>query len=60
MPNLSFGVEYNFAHINIRNRNQFVFPGFAVPETVTNADSDIHTIWARANLRFGGPVIAKF
>jgi len=53
-PNMSIGVEYNFVRLDIGDRNQFVFPGFIAPETVTGADADIHSVWARVNFRFGG------
>src|SRR5262245_16163983 len=34
-PLVSAGADYNFARINIADRNQSVNPGFATPETVT-------------------------
>jgi outer membrane immunogenic protein len=51
-PHVRLGAEYNFTRLDISDRNQFVFPGFAVPETVTNASSDIHTITGRINFSF--------
>jgi outer membrane immunogenic protein len=51
-PYITAGVEYNFARINIGDRNQDVSPGFIVPETVTSAKTDIQTVWARLNFKF--------
>ena len=50
---LSFAVEYDFARIEVRDRSQFVFPGFIAPETVTDANADIHAVTARLNWKFG-------
>jgi len=51
-PYISAGIEYDFARINIGDRNQTVLNGFNVPETVTSAHSDIQTVMARLNFRF--------
>jgi outer membrane immunogenic protein len=51
-PNITAGVEYNFARLNIGDRNQTVSPGFIVPETVSGANADIHSVWARLNFKF--------
>jgi outer membrane immunogenic protein len=58
-PYISLGVEYNFARINIGDRNQSVSPGFLTPETVTAAHVDISTVWARLNFRFA-PFVGKY
>jgi outer membrane immunogenic protein len=50
-PFVTAGVEYNFARINIADRDQSVSPGFVAPETVTGAHADIQTVWARLNVR---------
>jgi outer membrane immunogenic protein len=59
---VSLGAEYNFVRLNIDDRNQQVFPGFAAPETVTDARADIHAVWARLNFRWWGaaPVVARY
>jgi outer membrane immunogenic protein len=53
-PNISGGIEYDFARINIGNRNQTVAPAFIAPETVSTAQADIQTLLARVNFRFAG------
>lgn len=58
-PYVSAGVEYNFARINVGDRNQAVTAGFVAPETVTNAHADIQTVWARLNVRFA-PLVGKY
>jgi len=58
-PYVSAGVEYNFARLNIGDRNQAVTPGFVTPETVTSAHADIQTVWARLNVRFA-PFVGKY
>lgn len=58
-PYFSAGIEYNFARIGIGDRNQTVSPGFLAPETVTGANADIHTVWARLNFRFA-PFFARY
>ena len=58
-PYMSAGVEYNFARLNIGDRNQAVTPGFVTPETVTSAHADIQTVWARLNVRFA-PFVGKY
>jgi outer membrane immunogenic protein len=58
-PYVSAGVEYNFARINVGDRNQAVSPGFVTPETVTNAHADIQTVLARLNFRFA-PFAGKY
>ncbi|MGA9037702.1 MAG: outer membrane beta-barrel protein, partial [Pseudolabrys sp.] len=58
-PYVSAGVEYNFARINVGDRNQAVTPGFVAPETVTNAHADIQTVWARLNFRLS-PLVGKY
>lgn len=58
-PYISVGLEYNFARINIGDRNQSVTSGFVTPETVTSAHADIQTVWARLNARFA-PLIGKY
>lgn len=50
-PNITAGVEYNFARIGIGDRNPAVTPGFS-PATVISAHADIHTVWARLNFKF--------
>jgi outer membrane immunogenic protein len=59
---ISFGLEYNFVHLFIDDRTQAVTPGFAVPQTVTDASADLHMVWARLNFRFNpsGPVVARY
>ena len=56
---VSAGIEYNFARINVGDRNQAVTPGFVTPETVTNAHADIQTVWARLNFRLS-PLVGKY
>lgn len=52
---ISLGVEYTFVHLNIDDRNQVASPGFCpAPCTVTDAESDIHSITARLNFKLGG------
>lgn len=58
-PYVSAGIEYNFARINVGDRNQAVTPGFVAPETVTNAHADIQTVWARLNFRLS-PLVGKY
>jgi len=58
-PYVSAGVEYNFARLNIGDRNQAVNAGFVTPETVTSAHADIQTVWARLNVRFA-PFVGKY
>jgi outer membrane immunogenic protein len=58
-PYVSAGVEYNFARLNVGDRNQAVSPGFVTPETVTSAHADIQTVWARLNVRFA-PFVGKY
>src|SRR5262249_50671960 len=58
-PNVSVGGEYNFARINVGDRNQAVTPGFVTPETVSNAHADIQSVWARLNVRFA-PLAGKY
>ena len=41
---LSFAVEYDFARIEVGDRSQLVFPGFIVPETITNSHADIQAV----------------
>lgn len=53
-PNATIGIEYNFVRLDIDDRNQFVFPGFIAPERVTDAETDIQTVMARLNFKFGG------
>jgi outer membrane immunogenic protein len=53
--NFSVGIEYNFTRISIADRNQFVFPGFGGPGTVTDAHADIHAVVARLNYRIAAP-----
>jgi len=52
---VSFGVEYNFVHLNIDDRTQSNPGGFCtVPCTVTGPEADIHSITARVNVRLWG------
>ena len=52
---VSFGVEYSFVHLNIDDRTQANNPGFCpAPCAVAGAESDIHSITARLNLKLGG------
>jgi outer membrane immunogenic protein len=55
-PYVSAGIEYNFARLNIGDRNQVVTPGFVMPETITSAHTDIQIVWARLNVRLSSPV----
>jgi outer membrane immunogenic protein len=58
-PFVSEGVEYNFARINIADRNQSVSSGVVTPQTVTTAHADIQTVWARVT--FGpAPLIRSY
>jgi outer membrane immunogenic protein len=50
-PYITAGIEYDFAQINIGDRNQIVTPGFNPPETVTSVHADIQTVMARLNVR---------
>ena len=50
-PYISAGIEYNFARINIGDRNQIVSASFSTPETVTSAHADIQTVMARLNFK---------
>jgi outer membrane immunogenic protein len=50
--NVRLAVQYDYTNLDISDRNQFVFPGFIVPETVSGASSDIHAVTARLNFRF--------
>jgi outer membrane immunogenic protein len=52
LPNVRLAFDYSFTRLDIADRNQFVFPGFIVPETVTNANSDIHAVTGRINFSF--------
>ena len=52
-PNVVLGVEYNYVRLNIDNRNQFVFPGFIAPETVSDASADIHSVSGRISFKLG-------
>jgi outer membrane immunogenic protein len=45
------GVEYDFVRLDVDDRNQFVFPGFVAPETVTNAHSDVQSVVGRLNFK---------
>jgi outer membrane immunogenic protein len=56
---VSAGLEYNFVRLNIGDRDQSVSPGFVTPETVTGANADIQTVWARLNFRFA-PLIRSY
>jgi len=53
---VSFGLEYNYVHIDIANRNQKVdtADGYASPETVTAAKADASTVWLRVNFKLNG------
>jgi outer membrane immunogenic protein len=53
------GAEYNFARINIADRNQSVNPGFVTPQTVTTAHDDIQTVWTRVTFR-PAPLIRSY
>jgi outer membrane immunogenic protein len=50
-PYISAGIEYDFARINIGDRNQIVVNGFNAPETLTGAHADIQTVMARLNFK---------
>jgi outer membrane immunogenic protein len=50
--NIRLGLQYDYTNLDISDRNQFVFPGFIVPETVSGASSEIHAVTARLNFRF--------
>ena len=53
LQNLILGFEYNYARINIANRNQTLAPGFAGTDTITNAHLDLHLVMARLTYKFG-------
>src|SRR5262245_24033220 len=58
-PYVSAALEYNFVRLDIGDRDQSVSPGFATPETVTGANADIQTVWARLNFRLA-PLIRSY
>jgi opacity protein-like surface antigen len=58
-PFVTAGVEYNFARINLADRDQSVSQGFVAPETVNGAHADIQTVWARLNVRLA-PLIRSY
>ena len=50
--NIIFGVEYNFARIDIDNRIQTLAPGFAGTDTVNGATVNLHSVTGRLSFKF--------
>ena len=48
---ITAGIEYDFVRLDVGDRNQFVFPGFIAPETVTNAHVDVQSVVGRLNFK---------
>lgn len=48
---ITAGIEYDFVRLDVGDRNQFVFPGFIAPETVTNAHADVQSVVGRLNFK---------
>ena len=51
---IMLGIQYDYVRLDIGDRSQSVSPGFATPQTVTEASADIHSVTARLSLKFGG------
>lgn len=64
MENLILGFEYDFARINVANRNQTLAPAFVGTgtDTVTSAHADVHLAMARLSYKFGWgqPLVARY
>ena len=64
LENLILGFEYDFARINIADRNQTLAPAFAGTgtDTVTGAHADVHVAMARLSYKFGWgqPLVARY
>lgn len=52
--NILLGIQYDYVRLNMEGRSQSVFPGFATPQTISDASSDIHSVTARMSFKFGG------
>jgi outer membrane immunogenic protein len=65
MPNITFGVEYNYIGLRTETHVGAVSGGVIGPgnQIVHNVEADIQTVTARVNFLFGpgpGPVVAKY
>jgi len=64
LDNLILGFEYDYARINIADRNQTLAPAFAGTgtDTVTSARADVQLAMVRLSYKFGwgGAVVAKY
>jgi outer membrane immunogenic protein len=64
LDNLILGLEYDFARINVANRNQTLAPAFVGTgtDTVTSAHEDVHLAMARLSYKFGWgqSVVARY